>query len=121
MGEVEVDALNVGVEAGDHVDVSADVSADVDEHPDVVEAVVFAQEMLDDEGGDAFHRVVEHLAEPRIAGLVLERRHAVRRQNRVAAVQDRLLQAAPVRFVVKKKKKFFLLYFAKEIEQSVRF
>lgn len=41
MREVEVDALDVGVEAGDHVDVAADVSADVDENSDAVEAVVF--------------------------------------------------------------------------------
>lgn len=95
LGEVEVDALDVGVLGGDHAEGGAVVAADIDEHIDPGEAVVVAEQLLDHDAGVAQHPLVEHLAEPCIGAHVLERRHAVGGLHRVNTAQHRFLYVVP--------------------------
>lgn len=59
---VEVDALDVGVGGGDQAETGAVASADVDEHLDVIEAVVDGEQLLEYDGRVSPHGIVKSFA-----------------------------------------------------------
>ncbi|RRT54384.1 hypothetical protein B296_00047385 [Ensete ventricosum] len=87
MGEVVVDALDVGVHGGDHMQADADATTDVDE------------QLLHDYGRVVPHELVEQTVEPGIGAVVLERRHPGGHDEGNAALQRRILHVVPADIV----------------------
>lgn len=105
MGKIIVDALDVGVLGGDHGERGPDAAPDVDERVDAVEPVVELEELLGDYDGVVLHALIEHLVEPRVRAVVLERRHAVGLVEWDPPLQHRILQVVPNIYIHYKKHK----------------
>lgn len=101
MGKIIVDALDVGVLGGDHVERGPDAAPNVDERVDAVEPVVELEELLGDYDGVVLHALIEHLVEPRVRAVVLERRHAVGLVEWDPPLQHRILQVVPNIYITK--------------------
>lgn len=97
--QIEVNALHRGVLGDDHAEDGSRASTDVDHGVESLEALVSLEDLLHREGGVLGHASVEHLVEPGVRAVVLERGHSVRLVERDPAVEDCILQVIPGTFI----------------------
>ena len=91
MGQVVVDALDVCVPGGNHLEGGTVVATDIYEHLHIIETTVDTEKIVDDDAGVAPHASVEHLVEPWICAYVIEHRHPVGGVQRDDYLQNGIL------------------------------
>lgn len=99
MREVKVDALDMRVLGGDHVEGGTNATTDIDEHLNFFEALVKLQEFLGGDDRVVLHALIEHLVESGVGAMILECCHTISLVEGNSPIQHRILEVVPV-FVV---------------------